>query len=1038
MTQPLQPDDFLPFFKEIHGHLPFPWQARLLRQITEQGRWPEILDLPTGSGKTASLDIAVFHLALEADSRTRRNVERRAPIRIALVVDRRLVVDDAFERARKLSEKLSEALRRPTEAPPVTDRVAKALQLLAGPDAPPLLARRLRGGIPREENWARSPSQPTILCSTVDQVGSRLLFRGYGVSDRMKPVHAGLIGTDCLILLDEAHLSEPFRQTLGWVKHYQSDKWRRSSAHPDRDLPPLFAVAQLTATKRACDDGESGSARKESQPRSLFQLDDDDRAHHILAKRLGAAKPARLVELPKAKASSETEEEEDRKAGEKRRLDTLLDQVRKFAKDRNPATHQALGIVVNRVARARALFEAVRKAPELEAFECLLLIGSSRPVERDKLAEKLKPIKTGTDRSLEKPLIIIATQCIEAGVDIDLDGLITETAPIDALRQRFGRLNRNGRDFTPFAAIIGGKADAKDPLYGPATAETWKYLTAKPDKPARKGTEAEVDFGINTFNNRSDIPDIALSRADNAPILLPAHLDLLSQTSPIPAADPEVSLYLHGPRRDADSVTVIWRADIDPDPRLGEETRRLLLLVPPRSAEAIELPVWAVRRWLERRTLAELADIPAPAEEDATGSRRPAEPRRVFRWKGDDDRSAWIFPGELRPGDTVIVPARYGGVDEFGWNPDSEQPAQDVADKAAEPFDGRRFVVRVAPGLLQAEPDEEEAANAALAAAIAEAESTRDWLVMRRAVLPHCPPEIRARLERLDDARKKLVDIITDLYGRDDDDRPRGVVFLARFGLDIDDSDQRKEKSEEAFAADGANSTEDDLAGSLPGYALSLEQHSADVEAWAEMLARRAELPAPLIEDLKLAGYFHDAGKADSRFQAWLHSSDPLRADREDPGELATVLAKSARRLPTNARERSGLPDHWRHEALSVRLAPYLPRFAEAEDAELVLWLVGSHHGYGRPFFPHADPLDQVERQGLPRVLDIPETLPPGLGPQSLGFDWNGLDWPSLFERLKAKYGVWNLARIEAILRLADHRASEEAERAARRKRGRA
>src|ERR1051326_1242346 len=87
----LSPDDFAKFFQELYGYEPFPWQKRLLRKIAEDGKWPDVLDLPTGSGKTAAIDIGVFHLALESE----RNERRRAPVRIAFVVDRRLVVDDA-------------------------------------------------------------------------------------------------------------------------------------------------------------------------------------------------------------------------------------------------------------------------------------------------------------------------------------------------------------------------------------------------------------------------------------------------------------------------------------------------------------------------------------------------------------------------------------------------------------------------------------------------------------------------------------------------------------------------------------------------------------------------------------------------------------------------------------------------------------------------------------------------------------------------------------------------------------------------------
>src|SRR4051794_1039285 len=97
--------DFAAFFEAVHEYPPFPWQRRLADKVVQEGGWPSVLDLPTGSGKTAAIDIAVFHLALEVD----HGRERHAPVRIAFVVDRRLVVDDAFTRAKKIAEKLATA-----------------------------------------------------------------------------------------------------------------------------------------------------------------------------------------------------------------------------------------------------------------------------------------------------------------------------------------------------------------------------------------------------------------------------------------------------------------------------------------------------------------------------------------------------------------------------------------------------------------------------------------------------------------------------------------------------------------------------------------------------------------------------------------------------------------------------------------------------------------------------------------------------------------------------------------------------------------
>ncbi len=970
----LSVDDFPAFFEEVHGHPPFPWQERLLDQVAAKGEWPSVLDLPTGSGKTAAIDIAVFHVALEAD----RFEARRAPVRIAFVVDRRLVVDDAFTRAQRLEKALSQSTN------PITRGVAERLKTLSG-DGPPLVARRLRGGIPREDDWARTPAQPTVLCSTVDQIGSRLLFRGYGVSDSMKPVHAGLIGSDCLILLDEAHLAEPFRQTLDWVGLYRGPNWRESkTAAP-------WGVTLLTATP-----GEKAQ--------DAFSLDEEDRSHPILKRRLDASKPARLVAptKPKTKEEETTEAtESDERQNDRdltHRVTAIVNEIRRaidhFAKVANGAPVPAIGVVVNRVARARAVFGQLRmefqETTDAGAIgESILMIGPARPVDRDELAERLQPIRTGAERMVERPLIVVATQCIEAGVDIDLDALVTEIAPLDCLRQRFGRLNRAGRDIVPFAAIVAAKSDisgrASDPVYGEAIKPAWDCLSGAAK---RENGDEIVDFGVSQFS--IPIEPAALSPKDDAPILLPAHLDLLSETSPVPAADPDVALYLHGVSRQPDSLTVIWRADIDSG-WVDQDVTRLLTLVPPRSLEAIELPLWAVRRWLEgsRKSPAEMADVPTrEPEQGQEGWQR----ERVFRWKGNDERSRWIEPQALRPGDTVIVPARYGGVDRFGWNPGHEEPATDMGRTGAEPFAGRRFAVRVAPGLLGS------SSNAALADALARAVSER-WQDLRTALMGlDLPEDIGKDLLALDEARRKRsVTAHLDLYGFDDG-RPRGVVFVAPFGI------RDRDKTEDGRP----NSTEDDASGSIFGLPLSLQQHSRDVEQKARDFAMAAGLPACRVADLKLAGVLHDQGKRDRLFQAWLHFGDPFGFD---PDNEKDILAKSGRPLPPSARAQSGLPPNWRHEALSVRLARANEHLLDAEDRDLVLWLVGSHHGYGRPFFPHQDSNEKA----------------PDVGPQTLAFDWNGLDWPALFARLKARYGAWELARMEAILRLADHRASEDA-----------
>ena len=138
-------------------------------------------------------------------------------------------------------------------------------------------------------------------------------------------------------------------------------------------------------------------------------------------------------------------------------------------------------------------------------------------------------------------------------------------------------------------------------------------------------------------------------------------------------------------------------------------------------------------------------------------------------------------------------------------------------------------------------------------------------------------------------------------------------------------------------------------------------------------------------------------------------------------------MAKSEQPSPTGAWARAGLPPGWRHEALSVRMAQAHPRFAEAHDPALVLWLIATHHGYGRPFFNFSDPREGwAAEDGPAACLGVEQwRLSPGPGPESLAFNIDGADWPALYERLRRRYGIWVLAHLEAVLRLSDHRASE-------------
>ena len=966
----LGPAEFGAFFQALYDRPAFPWQTRLVTKICESGVWPDVLDLPTGTGKTAAIDIAIFHLACEAH----KGKERRAPIRILFVIDRRIVVDAAHERARTIAKRLAE----PGDST-VLKKVAEALATLSGDKRSPLRAVRLRGGTPLEPGWARLASQPLVCVSTVDQVGSRLLFRGYGVSRKMWPVHAGLVGSDALWLLDEAHLAQPLVQTL------------RALRSGDPNVKPRlapFGVVHLSATA-----GENSG--------QIFTIDDRDRENEVLKRRLSAPKKTRLeiVEKP----------EEFVSLCRQRACEAAGFGDKNASTEMNPANGRAVGVIVNRVDTARKIFEELRGTLRDRAGVSLL-IGRCRPIDRDAQLSALLPhVEAGRDRSsfLGQPQILVATQTIEVGADLDFDALVTEIAPLDSLRQRFGRLDRLGDTGNAQAWIVAREAAVAknaddDPVYEDRLPKVWAWLVSQATKgkvSRKRGKEHVLDLGIAAMQKRlkeseSQLADLVAARTD-APLLFPAYTALWSSTSPPPTATPEPSLFLHGPDRPAD-VGIVWRADLEPANMA--ESVAALEACPPSVLETMPIPVWAAKAWLSGLNEQPIADAPMKYAEGRD------EPSQVVGLRqNDSDQWEVVTANRIRPGDLIVVPATLGGCDEWGWNPRLKAEVSDLGDLAHEMQRGKISVRLTSRALANALTRETRTDAARIWSAVAgvlqdlgSGESARAIAIALSEI--NGLPEDWTR--RLKEAIKNPRALDYCWY---DEERPaRGIVIFTKW---------RVRKAEEADNPEPTSERDDS---SHTGREVLLETHCREVAREAREDAQRVGMPVSVARVLGLAGLLHDFGKADPRFQAELYGSP--RAYRQG----SPLLAKSERPY-VYRHSRSGFaPEGFRHEALSVALALGHPEVAglSDDDRDLLLWLVGTHHGYGRVFFPacvdtQPDTRTRVAFDGVvteARAKDAPVRLDQG--------------WFELADRVRRRWSPWELARLEAIVRLADHRVS--------------
>jgi CRISPR-associated endonuclease/helicase Cas3 len=391
---------FFDFFLKATGNAPFPWQERLY-EIFVSGKFPPSCSLPTGLGKTSVIAIWLLALAGQAE-----NVEthKRVPRRLVYVVNRRTIVDQATREAEKLRESIQK---------PELRAVFKRLGALRGGEASdtelPLAISTLRGQFADNGEWSADPARPAIIVGTVDMIGSRLLFGGYGRGFKHRPLHAGFLGQDTLLVHDEAHLEPAFQKLLDTIKDEQVRCKEFRSFH----------VIPLTATPRT----DSGA--------ELFGLTDADHKHVVIKRRLEAAKMISLHPIDDEKKTA--------------------DKIAALALERansNPET--AILVFVRKVEDIKKVLDALAKAKVADQ-KIVQLTGTLRGLERDALVKKpifqrYLPSSSRENAVTPEPgtVFLLCTSAGEVGVDISADHLICDLTPFDSMAQRFGRVNRYG------------------------------------------------------------------------------------------------------------------------------------------------------------------------------------------------------------------------------------------------------------------------------------------------------------------------------------------------------------------------------------------------------------------------------------------------------------------------------------------------------------------------------------------------------------------------------------------------------------------
>ncbi len=547
------------------------------------------------------------------------------PRRLVYVVDRRAVVDQATTVADEIREKY-----------------------------PALRVSTLRGQHVDNREWLADPTTPAIVVGTVDMIGSRLLFSGYGVSRKMRPYHAGLLGADTLVVLDEAHLVPPFEKLLRAVEG--GSDTMGPCAEEERKIVPRFRLLSLSATGR---NDEAGK---------IFRLSPEDRKDETVEERLSARKRLTVETL------------DDRK-----NLTAKLAERAWTLAEQGPAR-----VVVYCDRRD----DAVKVKKEIDKkFKPVseLLVGGRRVFEREPLSNRLK--KHGflgdAEGKPKQPTFLIATSAGEVGIDLDADHMVCDLVEWERMVQRLGRVNRRGKG-DACIEVIATPDTNKPKNKVKEWEERWNECLARLRKPLDSlrclgsGDERDVSLGAilelkERAENDSELQEVieaATTPAPLRPALTRALVDAWSMTSldEHTGRPDDIQPWLRGWEEDQQPQTiVVWRKYLpvrtDGAAATKGDIEAFFEAAPPHASEKLETETSRVVDWLVKRATVVSGrsqkfshDVAAYVLSAARDHRRTLKRHDLE----DNKENKKKLKEDILPGATLVVDARLGGLSEDG------------------------------------------------------------------------------------------------------------------------------------------------------------------------------------------------------------------------------------------------------------------------------------------------------------------------------------------------------------------------------------